>query len=99
MDKNELWRLYCQREKEFEKAKGRRTVITILAFAAAYFAVVHAVLKPNNLKYCAFALLISLLLSGFHFVLNATVFGYLANKGRAENEVLESIKKQMSEQE
>ena len=99
MNKNELWRLYCERDKEFEKAKGRRTIITILGFAIFYFAVLYSYGKPDSLTDFGALLLLSIVFGGVHFWINAPIFVYLCNKGREETEILKSIKKRMDEAE
>lgn len=99
MDKNELWKLYCQRDKEFEKAKGRRTLITIIGFAIFYFTALYSFGKPTDLKDFGAMLMVSLVFGGLHFWINAPIFVYLCNKGREESEVLKHIKKRMDEAE
>lgn len=96
MDKNELWKLYCKRDKEFEKAKGKRTIITILSFSVVYFIIFYLNGSPTGFDVVG-DFLVAVIVAGIHFVINATVFGYLAQKGREETEILESIKKKLSE--
>lgn len=94
--KNELWKLYCKRDKEFEKAKGKRTTITILSFSFAYFIIFYLNGKPTGFDIVRI-FIICVIFSVIHVAINATVFGYLAQKGREETEILESIKKKLSE--
>ena len=99
MDKNELWRLYCERDKEFEKAKGRRTLITIIGFSIFYLIVLYLFGKPTDIEDFGGMLIAALVFGGLHFWINATIFVYLCNKGRDESEVLNQIKKRMDEAE
>ena len=99
MNKNELWKLYYERDKEFEKAKGRRSVITIIGFSCFYLWVFYANWQPTNLKGFGAILIFALVVGVLHFWINATIFSYLCNKGRDENEVLKQIKKRIDEAE
>jgi hypothetical protein len=97
MDKNELWKLYCKKDKEFEKAKGKRTLVTILGFSIFYFMGFCVLEKPTDLEGIGALLLVSTFLGGIHVWINGSIFAYLCNKGRDESEVLKRIKKRMDE--
>lgn len=99
MDKNELWKLYHEKDKEFEKAKGKRTLVTILGFAIFYFVVLYWLWKPTDIKGIGEALIAALFFGGLHFLVNAAIFSHLCNKGRDESEVLKQIKKKIEEAE
>ena len=99
MTKNELWQLYCERDKAFQKARGKRMRYTILAFTVAYFLLFYSFRKPDDLRGIAGMLLSAIVLSFIHFVVNGTIFGQLANVSRAEDETLKAIKKRMDEAE
>lgn len=99
MTKNELWKIYCEKEKEFQGAKEKRTTYTILAFAVAYFLLFGIVGKPDDLVDCAGMFLAAIVLSLIHFVVNATIFGQLFEASEGERKVLENIKKRMGETE
>ena len=99
MDKNELWKLYYQKDKEFEKAKGKRTLLTILGFAILYFIVFCWIEKPTSIAGIGVYLIAAMVSSGIHFWINAMIFSYLCNKGRDESEVLKQIKKRIDEAE
>ena len=94
MDKNELWKLYYQKDKEFEAAKTKRSILTILGFAVFYFVVLYFIEKPTGLDILG-NVIFALIIAGIHFFVNAIVFGHLTNKGRAESEALNAIKKQI----
>ena len=99
MNKNELWKLYCEKDKAFQKAKGKRMRYTISAFAIMYFLLFYALDKPNNLEEIAGALVAAIVLSFIHLVVNATIFGKLSDASRAEDEALKAINKRMDEAE
>lgn len=98
MDKNELLKLYWQRDKEFEAAKGKRTILTILLFSVCYFVIIYAIAKkPTDIKAIAALLVVSIILACIHFWFNISIFLYLFQKGREETEILERIRKEISE--
>lgn len=110
--KEELKSLYqrlYEMDKEFEKAKGKRFIITMLAFTAFYFVitmmlpgntdtklVITAIFSSSIPKIIA-ALLVSTVLAWFHFWINATIFGHLSTKSREERVILDGIRKQIKE--
>lgn len=102
MDKNKeelnrLYRLLCEREKEFDTAKRNRTIVTIIGFAIFYFIVIYAVMgKPTGMD-IIYAIVIAVVLSGFHFFINASIFGSLFQKSLAEDQRLKDIQKQIDE--
>lgn len=102
MDKNKeelnrLYRLLCERDKQFEANKLRRAIYTILGFAAVYFWVLIKMMNPESLVDFVMCLVIALVASGFHFFINAAVFGALSQKSQEENETLNHIRKQIAE--
>lgn len=95
--RNELWRRYFELDKAFENAKLKRMIITILAFSIAIFIIlcqIGGIPKGINILYLV---VISVVLSGIHFFINVFIFGYLAHKGREERDILERIRKEISE--
>lgn len=99
MNKNELWKLYYERDKEFEKAKGKRALVTVIGFSIFYLVVLYSFLKPTDLKGIGATLIVAIVLGFLHFLVNLTIFAYLCNKGRDESEVLKQIKKRIDEAE
>ena len=94
-EKKRLYRLLCEREKEFESAKLKRMIITIIGFAIFYFYVFYGLEKPTGIA-ILFCVLLSIVFATAHFFINATIFGALAQKGRAESDILENIRKEIS---
>ena len=95
-ERDRLCRLYTERHKEFEAAKTKRTVITILGFAVAYFLILFNLEHPEGFAIFGTAA-VALVFSGIHFWINAIVFGYLSMKGREETEILDSIRRRIKE--
>lgn len=95
-ERDRLCRLYIERDKEFEAAKTKRSVITILGFAVFYFYLFWSLGKPTGWDILLVAV-IALLCSFGHFWVNLTVFGYLSMKGREETEILDSIRRRIKE--
>lgn len=95
-ERDRLCRLYIERDKEFESAKTKRTVITILGFAVAYFLILFNLEHPDGFAIFGTAA-VALAFSGIHFWINAAVFGYLSRKGHEEAMRLESIRNQIKE--
>lgn len=94
---NRLNRLLCEKDNEFEKAKGKRTIVTILAFAAFYFWLLWQVDGFSNLLDVVGTIFAAIVIAGIHLVVNSVIFGQLSDKGRSEKEALERIRKQIRE--
>ena len=99
-----LRRLLYDRDTEFQKAKGKRTVTTIIVLSIFYFllfVVFNIIYNEETIFYnimdvgegniIAIAIL-SIVAAVFHFWANLTIFGQLFQKGSEETEILESIK-------
>ena len=96
MDKNELYRLIAEKDAEFEKAKTKRLMKTILAYAIAFFLLFCYLKRPSGLDFIGYAL-ISVLVAGVHVWINSPIFSYLVRQGEAERKYLEDLRKQLSE--
>lgn len=108
-----LYRLLQKRDAEFEKAKGKRAMITMAVFSFLYFVVImlfsghkdivsiiEAIIKAIinvDIQAIAAVLIPSIALGWMHFWANATIFGQLSQKSREENKVLDIIKKRIRE--
>ena len=91
-----LYRLYYQLDEEFESAKMKRNILTILGFAVVFFWILWQLMSPSGWDILKAAVL-ALIWSGIHFFVNACIFGPLASKGRDEGDRLRDIKKKISE--
>ena len=91
-----LYRLLQERDAEFEKAKGKRTIITILGLSIFYYWLFVNLGEPTGIE-LLFIIIPTIMIAGFHFFVNATIFAYLCNKSREENEILDNIKKRIKD--
>ena len=101
---NRLYRQLHEKDKEFEKAKGNRFIITMLVFTAFYFVIlmigagfshissVLEAISSNTIIDILGIAIASILLAWFHILVNATIFGQLSKIGRREREVLDGIR-------
>lgn len=96
MDKNELRNHYYELERRFEANKTNRAVKTILAFAVAFFVIFYSTDRPTGFEIIGEAI-VSIVMAGIHFFVNGLIFGQLANKSNAENNILEGIRKKLNE--
>jgi hypothetical protein len=96
MNKKELILLINEKEKQVESARLKRSIITILAYAAAIFLLFYLTEKPTGIDVLGDALA-SIILSGILFLINGTVFRQLYSMSEAENKMLQDLKKRLSE--
>lgn len=94
---NRLYRLYYERDKEFEKAKGRRTLLSVLGFSVWYFWIYCNFLAPSGIREVLLSIVFAIITSVFHVLINGTIFWHLIDNSRREYERLEHIKKQIQE--
>ena len=97
MDKKELWQHYQELDRKFEANKAKRAIKTILAFAVAFFAVLCMLHKPTKLLEILAYIFVSIIWAGIHFLINATIFSQLSNLSKAENNILDGIRKRLNE--
>jgi hypothetical protein len=100
MDKKErdrLIRLYHEKDNEFESAKLKRSIITILVFSLVYFVILFIRSDIADITDLVALVFVSLVFGGIHFWVNATIFSQLSIKGREEREILESIERRIRE--
>lgn len=93
---NRLQRLYWERDEQFEKAKGKRMILTILGFSIFYYWVLYITVEPSGIGIFA-TILPAVMMAVLHVFVNATIFGNLAIKGREETEILERIEKRYND--
>ena len=110
--KEELKRLYkelYETDQEFEKAKGKRFIITMLIFTAFYFVVLMIAAGYTDIILALKAifskaiigiltiLLASVMLAWFHFWANSAIFWQLSDKARRERTILDGIASRIKE--
>lgn len=96
MDKKELYKQLVVKEAQFEKAKERRAIKTILAFAIVFFLLLCWVEEPSGIEFLWTAVL-AVVVAGIYFVVNAAVFGWLSLQSESERRYLENLRKQLSD--
>ena len=94
MDKNELYRMLVEKEAQFEKAKERRAIKTVLSFAIVFFLILCWVETPSGIEF-VWAAILAVIMAGIYVIVNAAVFGWLALQSESERKYLEQLKKQL----
>lgn len=90
----ELYRRLYELDAKFEKAKGKRMILAILGFAVFYFLVLYILNDPTGIE-IIFDVLLAIVIAGFHFWINVTIFSQLVQLGREESAILENIRKRI----
>jgi uncharacterized membrane protein len=96
MDKKELYTLLSVREKQFDKAREKRLMKTVLSFTIVFFLLLCCLDKPIGLEYI-FAAVVAFVMAVIHVLINGAIFGYLSMQSELERKILEDIRKQLSE--
>lgn len=90
MNKNELWELYCTTEKQVEKARTKRAIKTIAAFAIVFFLLFYFIEKPTGIDIIV-DLLVSIFLAGIYVLVNTLIFGQLSRVSENERQLLADL--------
>lgn len=96
MSKNELRSLISQKEREFEKAKLKRALLTTLAFATGYFLLFTNLQETSGMDFGS-RLILSIVLAVIHFFSGILIFTQLYSVGEAERKHIEYLEKELSE--
>ena len=96
MDKKELYKLLVVKEAQFEKAKERRAIKTVLSFAIVFFLILCWVEDPSGIEF-VWAAIMAVIMAGIYVVVNAAVFGWLSQQNESERKYLEDLRKKLSE--
>ena len=96
MDKKELYKLLVVKEAQFEKAKQKRAIKTISAFAAVFFLILCWVEDPSGIEFI-WAAILAVITAGIYVIVNAAVFGWLSQQSESERKYLEDLRKKLSE--
>lgn len=97
MDKKDLYTLLHDKEEQFERAKSKRAIKTILALSVVIFAIMYFREKPRCITEIAGMLLVAIFLAGIDFLVHAIIFTQLTDKSTTENRILEDIRKKIKE--
>lgn len=98
MNKSDLIRLINEKEKQFEKAKIKRFITTAAVFAIFYYIILYWVEDPSGFALIG-NILLAVIFSGIHCLVNGAIFGHLFQKAEAENRMLNDLRNQLSENE
>ena len=90
---NRLHRLLFEKDEEFQRARLKRGVLTIIGFAVFYFVAFYLLLRWSLLE----ALVITPIFAVIHVLLSSPVFYALFTKSRAEDEFLEEVRKKIND--
>lgn len=96
-----LSNLYHQRKQEFAKASRIRWLISFAGFVLVFcFILIKGDIKTlfsADVKNILLMLLVAIVMTGFHFFINVSVFGWLFQKDIAEGRRLDDIEKRIRE--
>lgn len=104
MDRNELWRLIQQKEREYGWAKAKRFVLTVMFYAALICALGFwrefegiTLFSLDGLLTLAETYLPSVFIAVPFVLLSTLIFNQLQNRGKSEIKHIEELKKQLNE--
>ena len=97
MDKKDLYKLLHDKEEQFDRAKRKRAITTILALSVVIFAIMYSVQNPAGIWEITATFLVATILAGIDFVIHSVIIGQLFKRSRAESEALEYIRKSIKE--
>ena len=90
-----LCKVYCEKDQEYEKAKGKRTLFTILGFCIVYYLILYWMGRPTGIALAIIALP-AILIGVFNYWIGLTIFGWLGTKGHEEQSHLDRLKEEIS---
>ena len=104
MDRNELYRLIYRKEKEYDRAKLTRFILTVLGYGVVFCAallMLHSdgitISTLDGLLEIGSALLGGVFIAGFFVTFSTPVFHWLYESSAREKRILEDLKKQLDE--
>ena len=80
-DKEFLYNLIQEKDKQSEKNKTKRFIVTVLSFSVMFFWLFYSIMNNKLIG----SIFLSIVCSFFHFFINFFVFNYLIDKSNAEN--------------
>ncbi len=98
MDRKELYKQLCEKEKQVESARTKRAIKTILAFAVIIFLLFYFIGRPTGFEIVG-DFLVAIFLAGIYFLINATIFGQLFRISESERLMLDDLRKKLSNDE
>lgn len=97
MDKNELYKLLVETEKQVGKAEIKRIIITVIGYAVGICCVFCSVAGTTGIADIAGMFLLSIITSGVLLLINSVVYYWLFERRRIEQKRIEDIKKQITD--
>lgn len=104
MDRNQLYSLIHQKEKEYEYAPLKRFVLTVLGYGVVFCAFLLMVRSDDitifsldGLLEIGGAYLAGVFIAGIFVTFSAPIFNWLYEKTAREKRILEDLKKQLNE--
>ena len=97
----DLARKIYERNKEFERNKLNRMLVTIALYAVSNAFILYLFIGKSydsfDIKALLVFTLISVIVAIFQYMLNITIFTHIITKGHEESEVLDAMKKRFYE--
>lgn len=100
MDRNELYRLIQQKEKEYDRAKLKRFVLTVLGYGVAFCAII---LLQTSDDISVFSLEImgayleGVIIAGVFVFFSIPVFSWLFERSATEKKTLKDLEEQLND--
>lgn len=96
MNKNELYKLLSEAEKQADKARLKRVIITVVGYAIGMCYIFCLLGDVSGFADIALFFLLALIASLVLFFINTAVYHWLFERSRIEQARVENIKNQIS---
>ena len=96
-ERDELYRQITRLEKQFEKNKFRRMILTICGIAVVFLIMFFISNVINNVKDFVIGIIASVVGAWIYFYVNLLIFTPLFSISQSENERLETLKRKYNE--
>lgn len=99
MNRNELWRLIQQKEKEYNRAKAKRYILTVMLYAFVFLAVefLQGQLAGMDIAAIGDTFIGCVVISAIFVILSVPIFKQLQDCGTRENKILEDLQQQLND--
>ena len=104
MDREELYRLIRQKEEEYDRAKFKRFILTVLGYGVVFCAVLLWLHSDDIIIFSLYGLLeiggaylAGVFIAGFFVTFSTPVFHWLYESAAREKRILEDLKKQLND--
>ena len=89
-NKEFLYNLIQKKEKQYEKKKTNRFIVTVLSFSVMFFGLFYSIMNTELSE----AIFLAIFCSFIHVFINFFIFNYLIAKSNNENLELETLKQE-----